>query len=819
MSKNNKTIFDIPYAGIDAYEGVDIIYGMNGDYSVIMKINNPVLQYSADSELYIQYHQILLNALKILGQGHFIQKQDIFIRKKYQAQPCNEFLQQKYQDHFNGRPYTEIQTYITFSKQIKKGAFYTFDYRALASFIVNIKKIFDLFQGADLSPKILSKKEIDNYIKRILAMDFKTPHIVLNNINAKSSELILGNYAVRAISLIDTESIDLPEQVSPYSPRNENIKTFNFPADNLFFLYNIPDYDLVIYNQLIEIPAQRQVINKLELKKNRHSGIPDPANNLCVEDIDRLLLDVARENQLLVHAHFCILVSTEMESIEKASNYIEAALFQQGIISSRNAYNQLELFRSVLPGNATELKKYDWFLTTCDAALCLFFKERLLIDEQSNFLLYFTDRQGIPVAIDPSDLPMQTGRIKNRNRFVLGSSGTGKSYAINAIVQQYLQYNMDVVIVDVGHSYSGLCSTYGGKYITYSEDKPITMNPFAIQKDEFNIEKKDFLITLICLLWKGANGVATTVERDVIAKVISDYYVFHFDTPKQDNTIQLNFNSFYEYAKENIPRIRDDERILFDVDEFCFVLKKFYKEGEYQQILNEPADKSLFDEPFIVYEIDNIQSNKILLPIVTLIIMDLFIQKMRHRKNRRKTLILEEAWRAISSPIMANFLLYLNKTVRKFYGEIIEVTQEINDIIDNPIIKDSIINNSDTVILLQQNEADFKKVATLLNISEVEQRKIFTINKLENKDNRSRYNEFYMRRGTSGEVYGVEVSLYHHFAFTTEKPEKSAVEIYVNHYGSYQKALEHFVKDYTSSGSNISTFVSAINHSNSPIET
>jgi len=818
MSKENKKIFDIPYAGIDRYEGLDILFGMNGEYSVIMRINNLVLQYSADAELYIQYQQTLQNAIKILGQGHLIQKQDIFIRKQYQAKPYKGFLQQKYQDHFKGRHYTEIQTYITFSKQIKKGAFYTYDQKMLSSFIVNIQKIYDLFQGANLKPTVLSKIEIDHYIKKVLAMDFVSPHIVLDNINSKNTELLMGNKSIRAISLIDTDSIDLPEQISPYSTRNENIKTLNFPADNLSFLYNIPDYELVIYNQLIEIPSQRQLINKLEMKRNRHAGIPDPANSLCVQDIDRLLIDVARDNQLLAHAHFSILVATDTQSIDKATNYIEAALFQQGIISSRNAFNQFELFRSALPGNAIELKKYDWFLTTCDAALCLFFKERLLIDEQSNFLLYFTDRQGIPTAIDPSDLPMQTGRIKNRNRFVLGSSGTGKSYTINAIVQQYLEYNMDVVIVDVGHSYSGLCSTYNGKYITYSEDKPITMNPFAIHKDEFNIEKKDFLVTLICLLWKGANGEATTVERDVISKVIADYYFYHFQTLKQQtNSTALNFNSFYEFAKENIPRIKHQERIDFDVNEFCFVLKKFYKDGEYQQILNEHADKSLFDEPFIVYEIDNIQTNKILLPIVTLIIIDLFIQKMRHRKNRRKTLILEEAWRAISSPIMANFLLYLNKTVRKFYGEIIEVTQEINDIIGNPIIKDTIINNSDTVILLQQNDADFKKVAELLNISEIEQRKIFTINNLDNKNNRSRFNEFYIRRGSYGEVYGVEVSLYHHFAFSTEKPEKSALEIYVKHYGSYQKALDHFVNDLTLSGSTTSDFVSLINQSNAPL--
>ncbi|MCA5004046.1 TraG family conjugative transposon ATPase [Sphingobacterium bovistauri] len=815
MKTTSKSLFEIPYVGIDNYQGIDILYNQNGDYSVILKISNPVMQYAADTDLYIQYQQILLNIVKILGEGHILQKQDIFIRKEFKSSQKKEFLQQKYQEHFADRPYTEIQTYLTISRIVKKGSLYTYDSRQLATFIVNIHKILDLLFQANLQPIMLKKAEIDQYVKRVMAMNFRDEHITLDNIRPQSTELNLGSRALRAITLINTESIDLPEMVSPCTIRN-NSSAQNFPIDNFFFLYNVPDYQLIIYNQLIEIPPQRQLVNKLEVKRNRHASIPDPANTLCVEDINRLLVDVARENQLLVHAHFCILVASDSANIDKPTNYIEAALFQQGIIASRNAFNQLELFRASLPANAVELKKYDWFLTTCDAALCLFFKERLLIDEPSDFLLYFTDRQGVPVAIDPSDFPMQTGRIKNRNRFVLGSSGTGKSYAINAIVQQYLQYNMDVVIVDVGHSYSGLCSTYNGKYITFMEDKPITMNPFAITREEFNIEKKDFLITLICLLWKGSDGQTTALERDVIAKVISDYFISYFSNKHMTSSTELNFNSFYSFAKSNIPNIMKEENIPFDVDEFCFVLKKFYKGGEYEQILNEPADKSLFDEQFVVYEIDNIQSNKILLPIVTLIIMDMFIQKMRHRKNRRKTLILEEAWRAISSPIMANFLLYLNKTVRKFYGEIIEVTQEINDIIGNPIIKDSIINNSDTVILLQQKEADLKKVAELLNLSPVEQLKISTINTLDNKQNRSRFNEFYIKRGNTGEVYGVEVSLFHHMAFTTEKPEKSAVEIYVRHFKTYPQALSSLVEDFNSSGMSLNDFVSKVNLTNSP---
>lgn len=810
MQKEKKTTFEMPYAGIDQYGELSLLYGLGGDFSVILSLHNPVPQYCADGESYAGFQSILLNAIKILGEGHIIQKQDVLARKRYQGKPEKGFLQQKYHEHFLGREYTQLSTYLVVTRQVKRKAFYTYDKKVLADFSQSVGKLFDLFSGAGLRPRYLDRKEINHYVTRILGMEFTASNLALDNLRSGDEELQIGSAAVRCISLINTDTIDLPEKVSAFNFRQDIKGLKDFPADNLSFLFQVPCYRSIIYNQLIEIPAQGTTLQKLQLKRKRHSGIPDPANLLCVEDIDRLLSDVARDNQLLVNAHYLIVVCADREKISKSVNFIEASLFQQGIIPSRNCYNQLELFRCALPGNGIELKKYDWFLTTADAALCFFFKESLITDDPSDFLLYFTDRQGTPVAIDVSDLPMQTGRIKNRNRFILGGSGTGKSYCVNNIVQQYLGYNMDVVIVDVGHSYSGLCGTYGGKYITYSEEKPITMNPFAIEESEYNIEKKDFLITLICLLWKGADGSVSAIERDVIAQVISAYYGDYFGLPLP-TVEKLDFNSFYEFALRKIPDIKQQEQIPFDLEEFRFVLKKFYKGGEFATILNEAADQSLFSEPFIVYEIDAVQENKVLFPIVTLIIMDLFIQKMRHRTSRRKALILEEAWRAISSPLMSHFLLYLNKTVRKFWGEIIEVTQEVGDIMGNPIIKDSIINNSDTVILLQQKEADLRKVAELLSINDIELRKILTINRLDNREGRARFNEFYIRRGTLGEVYGVEVSMYHHLAFTTEKPEKNALESYVARLGNYFDAISAMVDDLNASGLSLAAFVAKVN--------
>ncbi|PAW95439.1 conjugal transfer protein TraG [Mucilaginibacter sp. MD40] len=799
-----KTLFNIPYAGVDKDGEYDLLIGLNGECSVVIQLINPVIRYSAYPAGYEEFHHLLNNVIKILGDGYLLQKQDIISRSPYKGPPASEYLQKKYNAHFNGRECLQVVTYLTVTRQVKKGAFYVYDARILRDFRQAIGKVLDVLPSAST----LSEGQLNRLILQLLSMDFGRSNIVLNNLSPSDTEIRIGDRSIRNISLVNIDSIDLPADVSTHIELNDKESMRGFPVDFLSFLFKVPGVEVIVYNQVIEIPNQVVTLRKLEQKKKRHAGIPDPANQLCVEDIDQLLNDVARENQLLVNCHFNILVSAPHNAIQKAVNFIESSLFQLGIIPSKNAYNQLELFRTALPGNGVELKEYDWFLTTCDAAICFFFKESLPRDEPSDFLLRFTDRQGIPVGMDPADLPLRTGRINNRNKFVLGPSGSGKSFFMNAMIEQYMLYNMDMVIVDTGHSYSGLCSYYQGKYITYTDKNPITMNPFRITEAEYNIEKKDFLCTLIGVTWKGAEGTLSPVERDVVANVISAYYSKFF---AEDG--DLSFNSFYEFALEKIPEIKVEEKIMFDFDEFRYVLKKFYKGGEFAPILNKDADKSLFSERFIVFEIDSIKENRTLFPITTLIIMDVFIQKMRYRSDRRKALVVEEAWKAIASPLMAGYLLYLYKTVRKFWGEAIVVTQELGDIIGNAVVKDSIINNSDTICLLDQTKFkdNYNDIAALLSINETERRKIFTINQLDNTENRGRFKEVYIRRGAVGEVYGVEVSLQQYLTYTTEKPEKTAVESYTDRFGSYQDGLDAFVRDFDESGKSLPAFISQVN--------
>ena len=443
---------------------------------------------------------------------------------------------------------------------------------------------------------------------------------------------------------------------------------------------------------------------------------------------------------------------------------------------------------------------YDRFMTLGDDATCLMYKEKIVHSEDTPFKVYYTDRQGVPVAIDISGKEGKKKLTDNSNFFVLGPSGSGKSFYVNSMVRQAHEQDTDIVLVDTGNSYEGLCEYSGGKYISYTEEHPITMNPFKIKREEWNIEKLGFLKNLVMLIWKGSQGTVSKTEDRLIEQVINEYYDAYFTTKRVSN---LCFNSFYEFSTERLPKICEENGLHgIDLSSYNYLLKDFYKGGSHDVTLNENMDSSLFDETFIVFEIDSIKDDPLLFPLVTLIIMDVFLQKMRIKKNR-KMLIIEEAWKAIASPMMAEYIKYLYKTARKFWASVGVVTQEIQDIIGSEIVKEAIINNSDVVMLLDQSKFKerFDTIKAILGLTDVDCKKIFTINRLENKEGRSFFREVFIRRGQTSNVYGVEEPHECYMTYTTERAEKEALKLYkrvlkCNH----QQAIEAYCRDWDASG-------------------
>ena len=848
-----KRIFQDIYFSVEDTEGVGVLYTKTGEYSAILKIENPVQKYSADIDSYYDFTNLFSALALTLGEGYALHKQDIFVRKQFanEEEGNREFLSASYFRYFKGRPYTDSLCYLTITQEAKKSRLFSYDSKKWRDFLVKIRKVHDQLRDGGVQVRFLNKTEASEYVDRYFAMNFKDRVVSMTNFKADEETVSMGDKRCKVYSLVDVDCAALPSLIRPYT--NIEVNNTEMPVDLVSVIDSIPNAETVVYNQIIFLPSQKRELSLLDKKKNRHASVPNPSNQMAVEDIKRVQDVIARESKQLVYMHFNMVVGVPADTdLQKCTNHLENAFGRMGIHISKRAYNQLELFVGSFPGNCYSLnEEYDRFLTLSDAAVCLMYKERVQHSEDTPLKIYYTDRQGVPVAID---ITGKEGKMKlsdNSNFFCLGPSGSGKSFHMNSVVRQLHEQGTDVVMVDTGNSYEGLCEYFGGKYISYTEEKPITMNPFRIHREEMNVEKTGFLKNLVLLIWKGTQGTITKTEDRLIEQVITEYYDAYFNgfdgfTPQQREDLrkslviddrnssesrnegereraariegiidgiecrrrelkveELSFNSFYEYSVQRIPDICEENHITgIDLSTYRYMMKDFYRGGNHEKTLNENMDSSLFDETFVVFEIDSIKDDPLLFPLVTLIIMDVFLQKMRIKKNR-KVLVIEEAWKAIASPLMAEYIKFMYKTARKFWASVGVVTQEIQDIIGSEIVKEAIINNSDVVMLLDQSKFKerFDTIKAILGLTDVDCKKIFTINRLENKEGRSFFREVFIRRGTTSGVYGVEEPRECYMTYTTERAEKEALKLYKRELGcSHQEAIEAYCRDWNASG-------------------
>ena len=930
-SKRAKIFEDI-YFSVEDVENKGIIYTKKGDYSAVLEMENPIKKYSADTDSYYDFTTLMASVIQVLGEGYALHKQDVFVRKNFDMSRVaakkkkgskKAFLSEAYFRFFNGREYTEATTYLVITQKGKKGGIHTYDNSKWRDFLVKIQKVSDRLKSGEINCRFLSAAECKEYADRFFAFDFKNKNISMTDFKVDSEKIGMGNKQIKVYSLLDVDSIGLPGNIRPYTDVSVNNAVIS--QDLLADIDHVPGVDSIVYNQVIFLPNQKREMMKLDKKKNRHASIPNPNNQIAVEDINAVQNELARNGKILVYAHYNLIVQTSSDyDFQKVTNSLENIFARYNIHISKRAYNQLELFVASFPGNCFRLNQdYDQFLTLSEAALCLMYKERQAVGDDSALKCYYTDRQGLPLAVDTSGKEGKKRYTNNSNFFVLGPSGSGKSFFMNTVMRQYREQDTDIVIIDTGDSYEGLCSYFDGTYISYSKEKPISMNPFKVTDAEYNEnfgEKKNFLKSLIFQLFKGAE-FPTKLEDAVINQTIVEYYEEYFHpfegfneeerkemktkllledkkngeydkfeeeleerygdeyeieeleykklsdrdkrvseklkaviedkaategekevaqralqrlTPevienkylmriehqidkierqkKKLRVTELSFNSYYEFAVERIPQIMKQQNIQFNIHDFATILQAFYKGGENESILNNDIDGSLFDEKFIVFEIDKVKDDPVLFPILTLIIMDVFTQKMRIKKGR-KCLVIEEAWKAIATPVMADYIKYLYKTARKHWAMVGVVTQEIQDITYSPIVKEAIINNSDVFMLLDQSKFKdkFDDIKATLSLTDIDCKKIFTINRLDNHEGRSRFQEVFIKRGQDGEVYGVEEPPECYINYTTEKVEKEAFKFYRKQLkGSYQHGIEVFVKDWKDSGLDCTSFAKLV---------
>ena len=794
----------------------DCIVSKDADITVAYEVTLPEI-YTVTSAEYETMHGAWCKAIRVLPDFSIVHKQDWFVKENCKPELQKEdmsFLSRSYERHFNERPFLNHRCWLFLTKTTKERSRRQSNFNTLCRGFIIPKEISDrdtvlkFLEAADQFARIMNDsgfirlrrlsddeiigtREKAGLIGQYLSLSTEDTSC-LQDIALSADEMRVGDRRLCLHTLSDVD--DMPPKVATDS-RYERLSTdrsdcrlsFACPLGLLLSCNHI-------YNQYVFIDNSDENLRRFEKSARNMQSLSrySRSNAINKEWIDEYLNEAHSFGLTSVRAHFNVMAwGEDAEELKRIKNDTGSQLASMECTPRHNTVDCPTLFWAGIPGNEADFPSEESFYTFIEQSVCLFTEETNYRDSVSPFGLKMVDRlTGKPLHLDISDLPMKRGVTTNRNKFVLGPSGSGKSFFMNHFVRQYYEQGSHIVIVDTGNSYQGLCGminrkTHGedGIYYTYTDDDPISFNPFFTEDKVFDIEKRESIKTLLLTLWKKDNEPATRAEEVALSNAVSLY----ISRIREDDSIVPSFNTFYEFVRTEYRTRLEEKKVRekdFDLAGFLNVLEPYYRGGEYDYLLNSEKQLDLLHKRFIVFEIDAIKDHPILFPVTTIIIMELFINKMRRLKGIRKVIAIEEAWKAIASANMASYIKYLYKTVRKFYGEAIIVTQEVEDIISSEIVKESIINNSDCKILLDQRKFmnKFDSIQALLGLTDKEKAQILSINQA--NDPSRRYKEVWIGLGgTQSAVYATEVSTQEYLAYTTEETEKMEVYALAEKFG------------------------------------
>lgn len=795
----------------------DCLLSNNGDVTIAFELTLPEI-FTLSNKEYEALHNSWLKAIKMLPPNSIMHKQDWFVRSSYSADGASgssNFLAKSSDRFFNERPYLDHQCFLMITVKAKDRRIASSAYSNLLRKSIMPPSALDekLFQHVNdvasqftriltdsgfiqvrkiESNELTGSKETSGLLERYLFLSGKKDRNELKDIVFKP-EWKVGSNCCQMYSMADTD--DMPANCGPrvnyekYSnDRNKFSVGFATPIGQLLPVNHI-------YNQFIIVADIQKTLKAMEAKRRRlHSLSAYSRENAISRDATSDYLNEAiSQARTPIKAHFNLLCWTEDRTqMKEVRNKAVSSLSQMDVVPRLEVTGAPQLWWAGLPGNEADLPDNETFDTFAEQGSCFLNMETSYRSSKSPFGIRLADRlNGIPLHVDISDEPMKRGITTNRNKVVIGGSGSGKSMFMNHMLHSYVQQGAHCVVVDVGHSYEGLCKLLGGYYFTYTEDNPIKFNPFYIPHGEvLDTEKKESIKTLLVALWKQNDEAFKRSEYVAISNSLKSYYL-HLE--KHENIFPC-FDSFYDFVQDHFVAELEKDRVKdrdFDIHNFLYVLRPFYSGGEFDYLLNARENLDVLHQTFIVFELDNVKDHPILFPVITLIIMELFISKMRKLKGIRKVIVIEEAWKAVARAGMAEFMRYLYKTVRKHFGEAVTVTQEIDDILSSPIIKEAIINNAECKILLdlKKFQNKFNEIQEVLAMTDKGRDLVLSLNKANDPDRR--YREVYIELGNQlMKVYGFEPSPEEYYAYSTEQSEKLKVQEYTEKFGGdIRKAL------------------------------
>ncbi len=801
----------------------DWIVNKMGDVCIGLEVYKPELFALGEND-YETLQQAFVKGLKVMPDGTVLHVQDTYRKGCYRGgnlQKESSFLGKASEQFFEGRPFLGHRCHMYFIRRpagrkavtsASSGLLRkvlvpadTIDMKVAREFQDAVRQFERIVEDTGLirtrrlgTQELVSSGKHAGLIERYCYLLNEDEERVIRDV-ALGDHIRVGNQEAVLFTLAD--SAGLPGSCSASVPyEGYSTEKTRFPVGFAAGLGLLLPFDH-IYNQYIVIEDEGAAMRRLEGKRKRLQSLSKYSreNTLAHEAVNAFLNEAIGKQLRPVRFHANVLAWAEqLSELPEIVNSIGSAMAAMDAVAHEETVGAPQLWWAGIPGNGGDLPDNECCDLFLEQACCFLGMEtncRNLGGDK--YGIRFGDRlTGRPVNVDIDIEARRRGWTGNGNLFVLSGSGGGKSFLMAHLCRTYHEQGMHIVLVDVGRSYETLCRLLGGVYKTYEESAPIAFNPFyMVQGEAPDIEKKESIKGLLLSLWKKSDEEHYRSEYVAISNALAGYYKMLVGRPE----VFACFDSFYEFMGNEYAGMLRDQGIrekVFDIENFLYVLRPYYKGGEFDFLLNAREGIDLLSERFIVFELSNIVGHPIIFPVVTMVIVEVFMAKIRTLRGIRKMIVIEEAWKAIANAGMADNIRNWVKTLRKYLGKLALVSQELDDIVDSPIIKQAVINSSDCKILLDQSKFTnrFTEIQEMLGLTEKHKTEILSINK--GHDQGRPYKDCWIGLGPEHSwVYRLETSEEEYLAYTSDEGDKVKIEEYTRKYGSVRQGIEALARE------------------------
>jgi type IV secretory pathway VirB4 component len=508
------------------------------------------------------------------------------------------------------------------------------------------------------------------------------------------NSLQMGDYYFKTFFISGYPRIVGPNWLSPIInfEHSLRISTFYYPVESKEILEKlkrkIGEMEATLYSQM----EDRKVV--------------DPTLKVALSDAQQLQDSIAEGSEKYFHYGLYITIyASSKDLLEKYSKNVTSTLAAMSVTAKPATLQQAQGFVSTQPLGLDKLYITRNMDTTSLATTFPFVTSELTMDSG---IMYGINMHNKSLVI------FDRFQLENANTVVFAKAGAGKSYFVKLEALRSLMLGTEVIVIDPEREYEVLSNAVGGSYISFSQDKGNKMNPFELSgiKDEGDDELRMKLLTLHGF-FKILFGGLTNIEESILDRALILTYRekgITFDPSTQKNQPPL-LEDLYKVLKGMAEN---------EAHDLARRMEK-YIIGSAAGIFNEPSNFEI-QNPFTVFSIRDLQEE--LKPLAMYLMLDFIWTRIR-KDQKKRLLVVDEAWYMMQSLDSANFMYSIAKRARKYYLGLTTITQDVADFLNNDMGK-AIISNSSMQILMKQSPSAVDKLQQVFNLSDGEKNFLLT---------------------------------------------------------------------------------------------